>query len=124
MNCPSQSKLCSAAIVIAHALCYSGFPFVLLVWRSLLPFESTAARHATANLLLLPVRQQQNLVCVAASLLHGLMHGNVNSHLADCNILRQGLCLAVQTELNIVKVKPPYKELKGQGIVSQQADEA
>ena len=31
---------------------------------------------------------------------------------------------AVQTELNRVKGKAPYKELKGEGTVSQQADEA
>ena len=30
----------------------------------------------------------------------------------------------VQTELNRVRGKPPYKELKGEGSVSQQADEA
>lgn len=37
---------------------------------------------------------------------------------------KQPIWHALQTELNRVKVKPPYKELKGEGSVSQQADEA
>ena len=37
---------------------------------------------------------------------------------------QSNLVFAVQTELNRVRGKPAYKELKGEGTVSQQADEA
>lgn len=35
-----------------------------------------------------------------------------------------GGCVLLQTELNRVKGKPPYKELKGEGSINAQADEA